>query len=810
AIGRHEEPFSGYDSRLVTRLSRRHARIFEQDGVVYLADLGSLNGTTVNGRPVDKVPVKLSAGDELCFAGLCFQAEILGVAASQPARPAASPVKLILRPENPDYDLEPIVISQFPFLVNKKSQVFTRYLDRLGDQVRYLSRRHAHIFQRHGVLYIEDLGSTNGTYVSGVRLEEHARELRDGEVIALGGDCFVYRVELVHEEAKTSQQATGAAATAVPAGEDVTRTTFVTSANSFLDIFCVEEPAAGEEQDEAGGLAEGAQAEPDARTGAPARGWRTPFARLRTAFGEIRNALAEEPGARRRRRWPGWLALLAVAAAVAAVYVTTAPQRDIENLMERGEYQQAAEAASRYLETHEDDDDVASLATEATLKAIGPAWVEAVMAGDFAAAERALQRARGLGAPGAAGRELIEVMDWVARLERFIDTRGGPEAPLVMFEQEDRINELLAWWDVDPSSRHRSLGAIVQAVPTFAELRSRALSHQRVLQSHKALDLAAIERLRSSVERRLASGRAAELRAEMLEFGKRYPRIEGEDRLQQDLDLYLPIEAHIAAGNWLQAREALDQADFQTPPFLDRAAVVAATLLPPPDVMARYEAAFQAWRDGAFERATRLLEALGKTRWPEPAVRELARSRQVEADFEELQQAKGTPEYDERLLAFYSGLDPVQDRYFVEAVDEQFERHREKALDRARQAYEKARVAWSSYTDKGGIRGLHRLEAGVSSSFRRLAAILSESYADISYATRLYDLLDAEYPEAWQALYADISNEVRLQRRSLAELSMVLEPSLKQAKLDLIPVVVSEQPGSVQPDLSSEDKQRTQ
>ena len=30
AVGRHEEPFAGYDSRLVSRLSRRHARIFEQ------------------------------------------------------------------------------------------------------------------------------------------------------------------------------------------------------------------------------------------------------------------------------------------------------------------------------------------------------------------------------------------------------------------------------------------------------------------------------------------------------------------------------------------------------------------------------------------------------------------------------------------------------------------------------------------------------------------------------------------------------------------------------------------------------------
>ena len=99
---------------------------------------------------------------------------------------------------------------------------------------------------------------------------------------------------------------------------------------------------------------------------------------------------------------------------------------------------------------------------------------------------------------------------------------------------------------------------------------------------------------------------------------------------------------------------------------------------------------------------------------------------------------------------------------------------------------------------------MHRLEAGVSSSFRKLAAVLSASYADASYATRLYGLLDAGYPEQWSTLYRQIANEVRLRRRSLAELSMVLEPALKQAKLELIPVLQSDQPDRVPPDSSNE------
>ena len=91
AVGRHEPPFSTYDAKWTEELSRRHARIFEQDGVVYLVDLGSLNGTAVDGRRVSKVPVPLQRGDEICFAGLCYRIEILGTAANRGVVQAGSP-----------------------------------------------------------------------------------------------------------------------------------------------------------------------------------------------------------------------------------------------------------------------------------------------------------------------------------------------------------------------------------------------------------------------------------------------------------------------------------------------------------------------------------------------------------------------------------------------------------------------------------------------------------------------------------------------------------------------------------------------
>jgi pSer/pThr/pTyr-binding forkhead associated (FHA) protein len=797
AVGRHEEPFAGYDSRLVTRLSRRHARIFEQDGAVYLADLGSLNGTTVNGQAVDKIPIKLQPGDEACFAGLCYQIEILGAAAKRVSQGGgAAPVMLVLKPEHPDKRLEPIVVSQFPFLVNKKSEVFARYSEQLPDQLKYLSRRHAHIFLRNNSLYIEDLGSTNGTYVSGARLEEHAHPLSNGDVIAFGGECFVYRVELVYEDAEAPQPGLDPthAATQIQGIEDVTRTTFVTSANSFLDIFCIDDASANDEQDAVLSAAEAQSAADAGASAAAAPGRLGSLRRIGSSLREVRSVLADDTPKRPRRLWPAGLAVVVLVGIAASLYLTTAAERNISSLIDAGDYRRAVVAANAYLNRHHKDRDVGELATEALLKATAPAWIRLVMTGDFAGARSDLENARRWSTHNPAAAALIDSMQWVTDVEQFVAERGGPDAPIVMFEQEDKVNSLLDWWETDPNAHYRSLGAIVQEVPEFSELRSRVFSHQRALQSHKALEFAAIDRLRETLDDKLQAGRAEDLVAVLADFENRYPRIQGTAKLNRDLERYLPIEAQVKARDWLQASEHLAAADFQTPPFRARAAFVAASQLPGDDIVDKYRQASQAWRDGDFDRATRLLQELAATRWPEPAERQLQRQATLRADYARLQTARDTPGYEEQLLAFYKGLEPAQDTYFLNAVKGEFDAHREKVLARAQQSFEDARASWKTYRDKGGIRGQHRLEAGVSPAFRGLAHTLSEAYEDASYGRKVYHLLNADYPAEWEQLYEQIAKEVSLQRRSLAELSMVLEPSLKQAKLQLIPVLQTDQP----------------
>jgi FHA domain len=56
-----------------------------------------------------------------------------------------------------------------------------------------VSGRHARVFKRDGSPYLEDLGSTNGTYVNGQPLAAE-RLLRPGDVVAVGATELVYEV----------------------------------------------------------------------------------------------------------------------------------------------------------------------------------------------------------------------------------------------------------------------------------------------------------------------------------------------------------------------------------------------------------------------------------------------------------------------------------------------------------------------------------------------------------------------------------------------------------------------------------------
>ncbi len=482
AIGRTEQPFAGYPPDIVGDLSRRHARIFTENGGAWLADLDSKNGTTVNGAPVRQTIVRLRDGDQIDFARvLAYRVHLQ--AAALPAAPPARFGGLSLTPERPELGLETIVVTSFPFLISKVDDTFARYRDKEPHQVGYLSRRHAHIFLKGGQPWIEDLGSTNGTFIGTVRLDEHAHALEDGDVLAFGGHHFVYRVGLQWEQppaqaaadptvTRVAHVAAPAAGTAA-AGEagEADHTTFVASAGSFLDIFCVDRAAAQEDEinpAQAPAAAEEQHKRPRGKVAMMAAG-------LLDALGA-----AGEAEQAKMRRWIMAASAL-VLGAVLVLHQAGAPQRRVRELLDSGNAAAASTLAAEHLARAPDNAEMRALGTEALLKAGLPPWMAHVQAGRYGPAAQALARMRRLSRDNLDAAPLVAEIAWIGEVEQFIAARGGAAAPLRNPADQARIRRILGQWQDDQQAHQRAAATIAATVPAFRDVYAKVTSDLRKL-----------------------------------------------------------------------------------------------------------------------------------------------------------------------------------------------------------------------------------------------------------------------------------------------------------------------------------------
>jgi pSer/pThr/pTyr-binding forkhead associated (FHA) protein len=475
AIGRGEPPFDAYTADAVSDLSRRHARIFSEYGGVYVADLGSKNGTTVNGASVRQKIVQIKDGDEICFAGnLSYRVQLRPRA--QPRR-AAKLAGLSLTPESKDAGLQPILITKFPFLVSKTDETFARYKDKYAQQVNYLSRRHAHIFAKGEQAFIEDLGSTNGTFVNGKRLDERAVKLQDGDVLAFGGNHFVYRAGLQQDESAVDPTVTKLSAAARPAQPvaDSEKTTFVAAADSFLDIFCVDQ--AQQQEDEVNKEAQ--QETPAASDKDKGR----PRGRVAVFAGELLGAFSDpKPGGHKRAvRIAASVAGLFCAAAL-GIYFHGLPERSVKNLMSEGDYAKAAVAASRYLSRDAGNAEMRALGSEALLKSSVPLWWSMVKARHFDQAGATVAEMKRLSSHNADVQPLVSELEWIGNMEAFVAARGGPDAAIRSAGDDARVKALLKQWDDDRDRHQIAFASIAGYVPEFRDIYAEALSHIRKLE----------------------------------------------------------------------------------------------------------------------------------------------------------------------------------------------------------------------------------------------------------------------------------------------------------------------------------------
>lgn len=786
AIGRDEAPFAEMDLHLVSNLSRRHARVFQEAGKLYLADVGSRNGTRLNSKIVEQTPVRLLAGDEIAFAGkLRYQVEILEPEAAV-AMPSTA-LNLILTPAKKTKNLEGLTINAFPFLVGKSSSVFNAALPQALENNSYLSRRHAHFFLKNDGVYLEDLGSTNGTFVNDSRLNDQAHHIQSGDEIVFGSKKISYSARL---ETRNAEQHAAAASNETP-----DHTIFVSSANSFLDIFCADDAPPDQ--------IEHAEELPDAPSEQPQVGQRSirkgRLKRFVIFIREISSAIREPaPEAKRGQTLARGLAVVAVLLVLAGIFFRESPEQTIEQLYEDQQYLQSLQAAAAFLNEHPGDETIEYWATKALIKHLSPLWTVATQAESYTQGRAKAQQLSPLLADNSEQLALLDVFDWISQLHQHINKRGGISVALQLFQDEQEIERLLSGWDQNKQRYKNAMALIQNNDPDFNELNRQTFSYLRHLRNEQALYLPAIKTLTEQLERHLNLNSVSNIRTLLIDFKTQYPRIAGQDKLSQDLEAFRlllgRLESDTSVGqttkettpDWSALQEALSRSRYHTPPFQFRVAQLRLQYLPNQVSSQSLKNASQAWRNGDFTRAISILKQLNQRQGGVVVAAELKKKRTLLERYQTLRAARESDRYQSLLSEFHSSLDPEEDAFLLQAISPDLQILGEQTQQSVEQAWQQADSLWRAYLEDGGIRGTQRLEATISARFRDKAQLLTAAGEQLRRATMNEAYINTQVSPERQALAEKIVAETRLQKRSLEQLSMVLKADLLAAKLKLL------------------------
>lgn len=107
-----------------------------------------------------------------------------------PAPDDGQPLAIRLRIVDTKREIEALLdnVTHIIGRVDPVSNVFPEIdLTEDGQLAKSVSRRHARILKQRNAVFVEDLGSINGTFINGKRLEPYMPEtLRDGDILQLG------------------------------------------------------------------------------------------------------------------------------------------------------------------------------------------------------------------------------------------------------------------------------------------------------------------------------------------------------------------------------------------------------------------------------------------------------------------------------------------------------------------------------------------------------------------------------------------------------------------------------------------------
>jgi|GEM_PF-257414 len=189
------------DIQISTRLlSRQHSVITYTDGMPMIQDLGSSNGTFVNGKRLESYHMfHLVAGDLIQYGDIEIQVEHILPSENRKSKPIISGGGTTLYQQKTSR----LIVTSGP----QEGQTIPLLLDELTIgratanatweiilQDPSVSRPHARLVKRDNIWHVIDLGSSNGTMLNNQPLVmQEMYTLKDGDIITFGATTTLFR-----------------------------------------------------------------------------------------------------------------------------------------------------------------------------------------------------------------------------------------------------------------------------------------------------------------------------------------------------------------------------------------------------------------------------------------------------------------------------------------------------------------------------------------------------------------------------------------------------------------------------------------
>ncbi len=165
------------------QVSSRHAVITMEGRRYFIEDLGSTNKTYVNGMKID-VKIELNSGDEIKIGNMTFT--FIHDSDKRVSGERFSYGKFVCYREGR---------GEVVFFIDRNTVSIGRAPgnDICLDSDPQVSSRHAMVTVQGNICFIEDLGSTNKTYVNGIKIDVRT-ELKENDEIKIGNTTFMFNL----------------------------------------------------------------------------------------------------------------------------------------------------------------------------------------------------------------------------------------------------------------------------------------------------------------------------------------------------------------------------------------------------------------------------------------------------------------------------------------------------------------------------------------------------------------------------------------------------------------------------------------